>query len=118
MQNKFTIGQMARLHDISVKTLRYYDEIGLFEPYEVDPQTGYRYYTLEQFKKLDIIVYLKLMGVPLKEIKRKMEHSSLDEFIETLAEYQQVTKEKNSSPSKSECAVNNSNEGIRTDETY
>ena len=49
---------------------------------------------LEQFKKLDIIVYLKLMGVPLKEIKRKMEHSSLDEFIETLAEYQQVTKEK------------------------
>jgi DNA-binding transcriptional MerR regulator len=94
VQNKFSIGQMARLHNIPVKTLRYYDEIGLFEPYEVDPQTGYRYYTLEQFKKLDIIVYLKMMGVPLKEIKRKMEHSSLDEFIETLAEYQQVTKEK------------------------
>jgi DNA-binding transcriptional MerR regulator len=94
MQNKFTIGQMSKLHNISVKTLRYYDEIGLFTPFEVDDQTGYRYYTFEQFKKLDIICYLKMMGVPLKEIKKKVDHCSLDEFVQILADYQKITEEK------------------------
>lgn len=94
MQYRFTIGQMSKLHNISVKTLRYYDEIGLFSPFEVDSQTGYRYYSLEQFKILDIISYLKMIGVPLKVIKKKVEHSSLDEFIQILEEYQKITEDK------------------------
>ncbi|TYR81459.1 MerR family transcriptional regulator [Priestia megaterium] len=94
MENKFTIGEMSKLHHIPIKTLRYYDEIGLFTPFEVDPQTGYRYYTLEQFKKLDLILYLKMLGVPLKEIKKKVEYSSLDEFIQMLTEYRQITEQK------------------------
>lgn len=55
MKNRFSIGQMAQLHNIPVKTLRYYDEIGLFTPAEVDPISGYRYYSIEQFEKLDIV---------------------------------------------------------------
>lgn len=42
MKRTFTIGQMSKLNNISVKTLRYYDDIGLFVPYEVDEQTGYQ----------------------------------------------------------------------------
>lgn len=94
MPNKYTIGQMSKLHHIPIKTLRYYDEIGLFTPYEIDVQTGYRYYTLEQFKKLDMIWYLKMQGVPLKEIKMKVEHSTLDEFLQVLKENQEATEEK------------------------
>ncbi|MGG1687246.1 MerR family transcriptional regulator [Pseudalkalibacillus sp. NRS-1564] len=94
MDHKFTIGQMSKLHDIPVKTLRYYDEIGLFKPFQVDNQTGYRYYCLEQFKKLDMIWYLKKMGIPLKEIKKKVEHSTVDEFIEILSEYERINDEK------------------------
>ncbi|MGA9287319.1 MAG: MerR family transcriptional regulator [Anaerobacillus sp.] len=94
MQNKFTIGQMAKLYHIPVKTLRYYDEIGLFQPFEVDEQTGYRYYCSEQFQILDTIWYLRTMGVPLKEIKKKVEHSTVDEFIETLIEYEKINTEK------------------------
>ena len=90
MQNKFTIGQMAKLYHIPVKTLRYYDEIGLFQPFEVDKQTGYRYYCSEQFQVLDTIWYLRTMGVPLKEIKKKVEHSTVDDFIKTLMEYEKI----------------------------
>lgn len=94
MKNKLSIGQMARLNNISIKTLRYYDEIGLFRPYEVDLGTGYRYYSIEQFKELDIILYLKMMGVPLKDIKRQLENRSLDDFISILENVRKITREK------------------------
>ncbi|MDD1515250.1 MerR family transcriptional regulator [Priestia megaterium] len=94
MQHKFSIGQMAKLHNIPVKTLRYYDEIGLFTAFEVDEKTGYRYYHLEQFKKLDMIWYLKKMGVPLKEIKKRVEHSTINDFIHVLQEYESKNNEK------------------------
>ena len=68
MQNRFSIGEMSRLMNVPIKTLRYYDEIGLFKPVEVNRDTGYRYYSTEQFEQLDIIKYLRLLGVPLAEI--------------------------------------------------
>ncbi len=94
MENKFTIGQMAKLHNMPVKTLRYYDEIGLFKPNEVDPKTGYRYYTVEQFKLLDIITYLKMLGVPLEEIKKQISNRDIREFIKTLHNHQKITERK------------------------
>src|SRR5690625_3320750 len=94
MKNKFTIGQMAKLHNIPVKTLRYYDEIDLFKPIEVNPDNGYRYYSIEQFKLLDIINYLKMLGIPLSEIKRQTSNRNLDEFIHILHRYKQETEQK------------------------
>ncbi|MFU8690074.1 MerR family transcriptional regulator [Rossellomorea sp. FS2] len=94
MKNQFTIGQMSKLYDIPVKTLRYYDEIGLFTPYHTDGVTGYRYYRAEQFQQLDMISFLKDLGVPLKEIKQKMEHSTLDQFLHTLEKYEETTRRK------------------------
>lgn len=92
MENKFTIGQMSKLHNVPVKTLRYYDEIGLFKPNEVDPETGYRYYSVEQFKLLDIITYLKMLGVPLKEIKKQISNRDIHEFKKTLYNHQKITE--------------------------
>jgi len=43
------IGDFSRLSRVSVKALRYYDEIGLLKPVEVDRFTGYRYYSADQF---------------------------------------------------------------------
>jgi len=94
MKNKFSIGQMARLNNVSIKTLRYYDEIGLFRPFEMDTASGYRYYSIEQFKELDIILYLKMMGVPLKDIKKQLENRSLDDFISILENIRRITREK------------------------
>lgn len=94
MKNKFSIGQMSKLHHTSVKTLRYYDEIDLFKPIEVDPENGYRYYSVEQFKLLDIINYLKMLGVPLKDIKKQLANRDMNDFVETLYEHKKITENK------------------------
>jgi len=64
-----SIGKMAELQGISEKTLRKYHKIGLFDPVIVDQKTGYRYYSVMQSPKLDLIERLKEMGFTLKEIK-------------------------------------------------
>lgn len=94
MKNTFSIGQMAKLHNIPIKTLRYYDEIDLFKPNEVNEESGYRYYSSEQFKQLDIIHYLKTMGVPLKEIKQQLHSRNINEFLTTLKNHHQTIEEK------------------------
>ncbi|RIJ65017.1 MerR family transcriptional regulator [Rummeliibacillus sp. POC4] len=94
MKNKLSIGQMARLNNVSIKTLHYYDEIGLFKPIEKDVGTGYRYYSVEQFKQLDIILCMKMIGVPLNDIKKQLENRSLDDFISVLENVRNITREK------------------------
>lgn len=84
---------MSKLHNIPVKTLRYYDEIDLFKPIEVNPESGYRYYSVEQFKLLDIIHYLKVLGVPLAEIKRQTSNRDINELIDTLQEHKKITED-------------------------
>lgn len=66
---KFKIGEFSRLNRVTVKTLRYYEEIGLLVPYETDEWTGYRYYSVEQFQQVNTIIYLKQLGFSLEEIR-------------------------------------------------
>lgn len=65
---RLSIGQMAKLNGISVQTLRYYEKLCLISPAKTDPETGYRYYDIEQIGTLDIIRYLKTVGLSLIEI--------------------------------------------------
>jgi len=64
-----TIGEVAKLSNISVQTLRYYDRIDLFKPIEIDPVNQYRYYQNTQLYYLDIIKSLKYLGLSLEEVK-------------------------------------------------
>lgn len=73
---RLSIGQMARLNAVSVKTLHVYQEKGLLEPRHVDPDTGYRYYTLDQCPTLDAIYQLKSLGFSLDEIAQTLASSS------------------------------------------
>lgn len=94
MKDTFSIGQMSKLHDTPIKTLRYYDEIELFTPIEVNNETGYRYYSIEQFKQLDIINYLKALGVPLKEIKQQLQSRDINELLTTFKNHHKKIEEK------------------------
>ncbi|MFD0618191.1 MerR family transcriptional regulator [Paenibacillus sp. GCM10027629] len=67
---RFTIGEMAKMHCIPQSTLRYYDEKEIFQPSKVDPDTHYRYYTTDQFPLINSIMFLRHLGVPLHEIKQ------------------------------------------------
>ena len=70
----YQIGQFSKIFRITPKTLRHYDEIGLFKPAKNDSFTGYRYYSSEQFSHLNTILALKDMGLSLPEIKRIINH--------------------------------------------
>ena len=66
----FRIGAFSQLTGVTIKTLRYYDSVGLLQPAEVDRFTGYRTYTLAQMDRLNRILALKDLGLSLDEIKR------------------------------------------------
>ena len=60
---------MAEINGVSIPTLRLYDKNGLLKPAYIDPESGYRYYTLQQTARLDIIAYMKELGMSLSEIR-------------------------------------------------
>lgn len=62
------IGEFARLAQVTVKALRYYDSRGLLRPDHIDRFTGYRYYALEQLPRLNRILALKDLGFTLDQI--------------------------------------------------
>jgi predicted transcriptional regulator YdeE/DNA-binding transcriptional MerR regulator len=64
------IGDFSKLAQISVKTLRYYGNLGLLKPAWIDRFTGYRYYTLDQLPRLNRILALKDLGFTLEQIQQ------------------------------------------------
>ena len=75
------IGDFSKLSLVSVKALRYYDEIGLLKPERVDEYTGYRYYSAVQLPQLNRIVAMKNLGLSLDEIARLLRHDVSVEHI-------------------------------------
>lgn len=68
MKGYLSIGKVAKLKNVSIKSLRYYDEIGIFKPALTDHTTGYRYYKEEQLYVLDAISLCIELGIPLKSM--------------------------------------------------
>ncbi len=64
----FKIGDFSKLSRVPVKTLRYYDQIGLFKPHGIDRFTRYRYYSADQLALLYRILGLKELGFSLEQI--------------------------------------------------
>lgn len=64
----YKIGEFAKLVNIPVKTLRYYDEINLFKPSYTEPFTNYRYYEDKQIEEINYIKKLKELNLSLNEI--------------------------------------------------
>ncbi|MGW0991953.1 MerR family transcriptional regulator [Streptomyces sp. NPDC002523] len=64
-----TIGAFAKASRLSPKALRLYDELELLRPARVDPDTGYRYYAVEQLQRARLVAWLRRLGMPLVEIR-------------------------------------------------
>jgi DNA-binding transcriptional MerR regulator len=84
------IGEFARVNQVSVATLRYYDQCGLLKPTELDPETGYRYYALDQLPRLNRILALKDLGFPLDQIARLLEEDLSLEQLQGMFKLKQV----------------------------
>lgn len=66
------IGEVAERYNISARTLRLYHKLNLIVPNYVDEQTGYRFYSEEQFPRLEIVLQMKEAGVKLKQIEHML----------------------------------------------
>jgi len=71
----FAIGEFARLAQVSIKTLRHYDETGLLKPARVDPDSGYRFYRAAQLPRLNRILVLKELGFSLSQISELLQEN-------------------------------------------
>lgn len=91
MGNLIKIGTFAILNNLSVQTLRYYEEIQLLQPAYVDPFTHYRYYDLLQCPIIDSIQSLKECGFSLNDIKEFLHESNNNRYM-----VEKLTKKKTS----------------------
>src|SRR6201988_4599049 len=66
---RLSIGAFSRLTHLSIKTLRYYHEVGLLAPAVVDPDTGYRYYQPGQAHSAHLVRRFRDLGLPVADVK-------------------------------------------------
>lgn len=85
-EERFSIGQLAEIYNISPRTLRLYHEMGLLVPQYIDVQTGYRYYSRSQFPRLEMIIQMKSVGLSLKRIMLMLNTRDLSMFEALLSE--------------------------------
>jgi DNA-binding transcriptional MerR regulator len=80
-----SIGDFSQLGQVSVRTLRLYDELGLLKPARVDRFSGYRYYSVEQAPRLNRILMLKELGLSLEQIADLLKNDmSIEQMHEML----------------------------------
>lgn len=80
-QKLYKIGMFSQMNRITVKTLRYYDDIGILKPESVDEINGYRYYTSTQLPRLHKILSLREIGFSIGEIKDILQGTSEEAML-------------------------------------
>lgn len=84
------IGEFSRIGQVSVKTLRYYDSLGLLTPEMIDPVTGYRYYSFDLLPRLNRILALKELGLSLEQIDQLLNDDLSAEQLRGMLRLKQV----------------------------
>ncbi len=94
MGNLLSIGELARIRDINVQSLRYYEKLGILIPAYINPESGYRYYSPDQIMVLDTIILCIELGIPLKGLKNYVDQDGQLEFERLLKDGRKLAKEK------------------------
>ena len=92
MEKLFKIGEVSSICNISIKTLRYYEELGIIKPVEIDRFTGYRYYDAENIKNLKKVLLLKDLNFSLQQIKDFNNYSLIDKKLEIESQIKELEK--------------------------
>lgn len=78
----FKISEFSRLSRVSLKTLRFYDQIGILKPADIDKETGYRFYAAEQLVTLNRILMYKDLGFTLQQIQQLLHEEMSPEQLQ------------------------------------
>lgn len=87
----YTVTQLAKLSGVSVRTLHWYDEIGLLKP-AYHASNGYRFYEEEQLLILQQILFFKELGFELKQIHRLLKRNDFDKIVALSSHREVLTK--------------------------
>lgn len=94
MKGYLSIGKVAKLKNVSIKSLRYYDEIGIFKPALTDHTTGYRYYKEDQLYILDAISLCIELGIPLKNMAGYCDRNGKPDLQKLLGDAKSLAEQK------------------------
>ena len=95
MGKYLSIGQMGKLNNLSVQTLRHYEKVGILKPSYINEETGYRYYSMKDFNPIDLIKQCKAMGLSLEEIKEVTNnYTSLESIVDILGNQKKIISNK------------------------
>ena len=78
----YRIGLFSKISKVTIKTLRYYDEVNLLKPEYIDQENGYRYYTTNQLFDLHKIVALRQIGFSIDEVISILNGRNVDEILD------------------------------------
>ena len=81
----YSIGKVSKICDVSPRTLRYYEEVGLLQPDRINERSGYRYYSAESMYQVQVIRYLSDEGFSLEEIGQILHEEDLVKLREIFA---------------------------------
>ena len=84
------IRDFARLAEVSMTTLRYYDEIGLFKPVHVDEENGYRFYSIDQLPQFHRILAFKELGLELTQIAEILDQGVSPKELQGMLRFRQA----------------------------
>ncbi|MCL2217041.1 MAG: MerR family DNA-binding transcriptional regulator [Defluviitaleaceae bacterium] len=89
-----SIGDLSRLTGAGIKSLRYYERINVLKPAYIDPDSKYRYYTFDQTKVVEVILFCIELDIPLAEFAKFMEADGTMDFRKFFAEGRAVAAKK------------------------
>jgi len=92
--NLLSIGKMSKFTGASIKSLRYYEQLGILKPAYTDPSSGYRYYDLDQHYLISIIMYCIELDIPLKDLSEFIDADGKINFRKFLAQGRKITENK------------------------
>ncbi|SFG43032.1 DNA-binding transcriptional regulator, MerR family [Lachnospiraceae bacterium C7] len=90
----FPIGEVAKMFNISVGTIRHYVALGMLTPEYVDPDSGYRYFSYRQFEVITTIRYLRRLNMSLEEISDFLKNRDVDKILALLEAQKETIYEK------------------------
>ena len=90
----FSIGEVSKSKGITVKALRFYDEIGLLKPHFIDPESGYRYYHADQMLPIDIIKAARSLEISPNQLVPFFENKDTEGLMALLSEHREKTEER------------------------
>ena len=95
MEQKYlSIGKTAKLMNVSIKALRFYDRIGLLKPGYIDPETKYRYYCFDQLMSIHLIKAARNLDISPKALVPYFEERDTDRLVELMQNHRDMLSDK------------------------